>query len=575
MKKLTMYSSVILLIIFMLIISIGGKTKKSPNSYYQVYLDGKMLGTIKSKASLENYIDSQSAIIRKNARNYEDKLVLIDDVDEIINNVSNNLNDSEKQVFNSFTKEKKVENLLDNKDRYNISDIKYNNLKKYDNQKLWDLTDNEIKQMRNYYEENKIYLESDKIYTPNGIEIKKVLTYNNDTVSIPTMYNKVLSYKNYTIPGYRFIIKGEDESTDKYVYVTDEKIFSDAIDLMASIFVGDNRYNLYKENNQLQIDTTGEIINNVYVQEDITYKAVNISTDEKIYTDAKDLVQYLLYGNDYKETVVTVNSGDSISSLSYNNQISVEEFLISNPEYTSEDNLLYTGKQVKIAKVNPQINIVEEKYSVSDIESTFNTVEIYDSSMTQGDQIITQEGENGIDRVSQNVKLVNGEISYVEPVSKQTIKNAVDKKVTVGTKVIPTVGSTSSWGWPTASGYTLSSRYGYRIAVFGEGNFHSGLDIAGTGYGSPVYATNNGVVTNASYVNSYGNHIIVNHNNGYYSLYGHLSGFAPGIKTGSVVARGQLIGYVGSSGWATGPHLHFEIRTCERYACTVNPENYL
>ena len=573
MKKLGYYICVIIMIIMMFFLSLNNKKTKSPNSFYQVYLDGKVLGVIKSKNSLEKYIDNQATIIRNNAKNYQEKLDLINESNEIIRSVNSSMNSDEKKSFSSLTKKQQIDYLLKNKNTYNISDIKYNDLQNYDKQKLWNLTDNEIKEMKNYYEENKIYLESDKIYTPNGIEIKKILTYQDDIVSIPKMYKTILSKKNCTIPGYRFIIK--DDNKDKYIYVTDQKVFSDSIDLMATIFVGENRYKSYKENLQTEIDTTGEVINDVYVLEDIAYKAVNISTDEKIYTDSKDLVQYLLYGDNYNESTVTVKPGDSISSLSYNNKISVEEFLISNPEYTSEDNLLYAGKQVKIAKVDPQINIVEEKYSVSDIESTYNTVEVYDNSMNQGDQVVIQEGENGIDRVSQNVKLVNGEISYVEPVSKQTIKNAVDKKISVGTKVTPKVGSTSSWGWPTAKGYTLSSRYGYRLAVFGEGNFHSGLDIAGTGYGSPVYATNNGVVTKSTYAYSYGNHIIINHNNGYYSLYGHLSGFASGIREGSVVSRGQLIGYVGSSGWATGPHLHFEIRTCERYACTVNPENYL
>ena len=440
--------------------------------------------------------------------------------------------------------------------------------------KLWSMSDSDIAEMNAYYEENKIYLESDKIYTPNGIEMKKVLTYEATTVSTGEMYKKIIEKKNCTIPGYKFTIKSVDGS-ESFVYVTDKSIFKDSIDTMASIFVGENRYKNYKDDNQSEIEGTGEVINNVYVEEDIAYKAVNISTDEKIYTDSTELSQYLLYGDNYEESTVIVSSGDSISSIAYNNKISVEEFLISNPEYTSEDNLLYAGKEVKIAKVDPQINIVEEKYSVSDIESNYRTVEVYDDNITDGEEIITQEGEKGLDRVSQNVKSVNGEIAYVEPVSKETVKNPVDKKVTVGTKVIPSVGSTSSWGWPTTSGYTLSSHFGYRIAVFGEGNFHSGLDIAGTGYGSPVYASNNGVITKMEYASSYGYHIIINHNNGFYSVYAHMSGFAPGIGVGSIVERGQQIGYVGSSGWATGPHLHFEIRTCDKYSCVVNPENYL
>ena len=567
MKKVGYVFSVLL--VSVLIIFLGFTNKKStvPNSYYQVYLDGEQLGTIKSKRDLETYIEKQADIIRDNVREYEIKINAINDTNEVVNSISDD-------TFKAMSTKDKVEYLVNNKSKLNISDSKYDNIKTYRDKKLWNLSTKDIEDMNKYYEENKIYLESDKIYTPNGIGMKKVLTYEVTTVSTGEMYKKIIAKKNCTIPGYRFTIK-KDDGSESYVYVTDSKIFSDSIDTMASIFVGDNRYNDYKDDNQAEIDGTGEVINNVYVEEDITYKAVNISTDEKIYTDSTDLSQYLLYGDKHEESTVTVNAGDSISSIAYNNKISVEEFLISNPEYTSEDNLLYTGKEVKIAKVDPQINIVEEKYSVSDIESNYRTVEVYDDSITEGDQIVTQEGEKGLDRVSQNVKSVNGEIAYVEPVSKETVKNSVDRKVTVGTKVTPSVGSTSSWGWPTASGYTISSHFGYRIAVFGEGNFHTGLDIAGTGYGSPVYATNNGVITKIEYASTYGYHIIINHNNGFYSLYGHMSGFVSGLHVGSVVERGQQIGYVGSSGWATGPHLHFEIRNCEKYACVVNPENYL
>ena len=567
MKKVGLYFCVVLVSIFILFLGFTNRKSKNPNSYYQVYLDGEQLGTIKSKRELENYIDSQADIIRDNVRDYETKIEAIDDTKEVIDSISD-------ESFKVMNNKDKISYLLNNKSKLNISDTKYDSIKIYSENKLWSMSDSDITEMKNYYEENKIYLESDKIYTPNGIEMKKVLTYEPTTVSTGEMYKKIIEKKNCTIPGYKFTIKKSDGS-ESNVYVTDKSIFSDSIDTMASIFVGENRYKNYKDDNQSEIEGTGEVINNVYVEEDIAYKAVNISTDEKIYTDSTELSQYLLYGDNHDESTVTVAAGDSISSIAYNNKISVEEFLISNPEYTSEDNLLYAGKQVKIAKVDPQINIVEEKYSVNDIESNYRTVEVYDDNITEGDQIVTQEGEKGLDRVSQNVKSVNSEIAYVEPVSKETVKNPVDKKITVGTKVIPSVGSTSSWGWPTASGYTLSSRFGYRIAVFGEGNFHTGLDIAGTGYGSPVYASNNGVITKIEYASTYGYHIIINHNNGFYSVYAHMSGFVSGLRVGSIVERGQQIGYVGSSGWATGPHLHFEIRNCERYACVVNPENYL
>ena len=73
---------------------------------------------------------------------------------------------------------------------------------------------------------------------------------------------------------------------------------------------------------------------------------------------------------------------------------------------------------------------------------------------------------------------------------------------------------------------------------------------------------------------SYGNHILIDHGNGYFTLYAHLSKFASGLSVGSVVERGQQIGYIGMTGSATGPHLHYEIRTCKGFNCVTNPLNY-
>ncbi len=88
-------------------------------------------------------------------------------------------------------------------------------------------------------------------------------------------------------------------------------------------------------------------------------------------------------------------------------------------------------------------------------------------------------------------------------------------------------------------------------------HFHSGLDIA-TVYGTPVAATDSGVAYDFPSSYGYGNHVIIVHGNGWVSIYGHLSRF--GVGNGDAVHAGQVIGYEGSSGNSTGPHLHFEIR---------------
>jgi murein DD-endopeptidase MepM/ murein hydrolase activator NlpD len=88
---------------------------------------------------------------------------------------------------------------------------------------------------------------------------------------------------------------------------------------------------------------------------------------------------------------------------------------------------------------------------------------------------------------------------------------------------------------------------------------HLGTDF-GTGYGAPVKTTADGTVTFAGWDGGYGNHVKIDHGNGYETRYAHLSRFAPGLRRGSRVQQGQLIGYTGATGLATAPHLHFEFR---------------
>ena len=565
MKNIGKYFLIVLLSVIVFLFGFGYKTNKQPNALYRVYLDNELLGVIESKKELEEYINNQANTIRDNLRKYSLRIEAIDTF----------LKYNSIVALQNYNNSDKINYLITNKDSLKISESDIEDLKFYQEEKLYNINELEIKEMRDYIEKNEIYSHVEEVYTPNGIEIEKIYTYEDDTLTVAEVYKQIMSKKSGSIAGYKFTIKSDNEETaDIVVYTLDSEIFTKAIEEIITIFVDEADYQNYKADTQQDITSTGSLIENIYIEEDITYKAQNISVDEKIYTNSTDLSAYLLYGDTYTEKTVKVKAGDSIESLSFENQISVQEFLIFNEQYTSRDNLLVPNTDVIISNVDPKIQVVVEYYEVVDKDTDFTIQEQYDENLTQGSVVVTQQGKNGLERVSQNVKSINGEIAYVDPVAKEVIKSSVPQIISIGTKYIPNVGSTASWGWPTDSGYTFSSYYGYRLAVFGEGNFHSGLDIAGTGYGSNVYAANNGVIETMKYTYSYGNYIIINHNNGYYTLYAHMSGFASGLSVGSTVSRGQVIGYVGSSGWSTGPHLHYEIRTCERYACITNPLNY-
>lgn len=111
--------------------------------------------------------------------------------------------------------------------------------------------------------------------------------------------------------------------------------------------------------------------------------------------------------------------------------------------------------------------------------------------------------------------------------------------------------------WPTTD-RLITSPFGYRVhPIWRIRMFHSGVDISGS-YGNPIYAVNDGRVIYSGWQSGYGKVVIIDHGNGMSTLYAHCSQLL--VNEGDQVKRGQLIGRIGSTGWSTGPHLHFEVR---------------
>ena len=131
------------------------------------------------------------------------------------------------------------------------------------------------------------------------------------------------------------------------------------------------------------------------------------------------------------------------------------------------------------------------------------------------------------------------------------------------------INPTGSFIWPTTS-TVITSPYGQRVhPVTGQvGKMHTGVDI-GAGAGEPIYAADSGSIVLAAENGGYGNCVMIDHGNGYVTLYGHMSSIAVG--KGQSVSQGEVIGYVGSTGITTGPHLHFEIR---KNGGTVDPMSF-
>lgn len=120
--------------------------------------------------------------------------------------------------------------------------------------------------------------------------------------------------------------------------------------------------------------------------------------------------------------------------------------------------------------------------------------------------------------------------------------------------------------WPVLG--QISSGFGSRRSYSGKQRFHAGVDIYAP-VGAPVYAAETGQAIKAGYDGGYGYCILIYHGGNFATFYAHLSGFA--IAIGQFVQKGQLIGYVGTTGYTTGSHLHFEVRI---RGAANNPLNY-
>jgi hypothetical protein len=123
-------------------------------------------------------------------------------------------------------------------------------------------------------------------------------------------------------------------------------------------------------------------------------------------------------------------------------------------------------------------------------------------------------------------------------------------------------------GWPITG--PVTSHFGLRTDLFtGMMEFHTGIDI-GADWGKPIRATADGVVIKSGWEEGYGKLVIINHGFGYSSLYGHMSEIL--VKEGDTICRNQIIGRIGATGRATGPHCHYEVW---RFGKTVNPYSYM
>lgn len=184
---------------------------------------------------------------------------------------------------------------------------------------------------------------------------------------------------------------------------------------------------------------------------------------------------------------------------------------------------------------------------------------------------------------SANEKLISeleADQSQLEAQRKEALRQAEEQEKEIqriieeNAKKKPIVVAPSSQGylWPLPGYSMITSPFGYRShPIYGVSRLHRGIDISGGSvYGKPILASRAGTVITATYHYSYGNYVIIDHGDGYSTLYAHCSSL--NVSAGQAVSQGQTIAFVGNSGDSTGPHLHFEVR---KGTTPMNPLSYV
>lgn len=256
----------------------------------------------------------------------------------------------------------------------------------------------------------------------------------------------------------------------------------------------------------------------------------------------------LLRGADNIQPVsYTAENDETLWEISKNNNISVERLLALNKNI---GNKVKKGDMVTLEQAVPVISVRAVRSEEYVEEVPFEVEKIEDAEIYEGRCVIEKKGEKGEAKVLARVTEVNGVESKREIIKSDVIKEAHTQVEKVGTKECPPTTGSGSFVNPSYG--SLSSRYGLRWD-----RSHNGIDISGQ-HGSDIMAADGGLVTYASWMDGYGNYVVINHENGYETAYGHCSELL--VQVGQRVIKGEVIAKMGSTGRSTGTHLHFEVK---------------
>ena len=251
-----------------------------------------------------------------------------------------------------------------------------------------------------------------------------------------------------------------------------------------------------------------------------------------------------------KTYTYTARQGDTPEIAARELGITVEELLQQN-QITKGTTELEEGQVLRYTERNKTISVKTVGLETFSETIPFETKYEESSKYFQGDEVVSVQGQEGKRKVTSRVTRVDGELVSKEDLETEVITPAIDKVIIKGTAVRPPTVGSGRFIRPVP--YSIHDRFGMRW-----GRMHEGVDMFdGNCYGAPIYAADGGTVVVAGWYYACGLTVIIDHGNGFKTLYAHASSLA--VSVGDQVYQGQHIANIGQTGRAYGPHLHFEV----------------
>lgn len=260
-------------------------------------------------------------------------------------------------------------------------------------------------------------------------------------------------------------------------------------------------------------------------------------------------IDTMLHGQVQGEVYDTVQEGDSPSGMAARNDLTLSQFYEMNGGEAEVNSRMFPGEQFLIRQSVDFLNVKSIVRRTYQEEIPFQTNTSDSGDYEWGSIHTLQEGVNGLDEVTSDFITIGG-VTTEQEISRVTLSAPVTREVVRGTKLpsgMVVSSATGTWMWPVPQ-YKGVSRW--------MGGGHNGADIRAN-YGAAIVASDSGVVITATYHYSYGNYVVIDHGNGWRTLYAHAS--ALHVSVGQYVEQGQVIASIGSTGYSTGNHCHFEM----------------